>query len=35
MQVLITQYRGLQAGDTVLWSPLDYPATRTAMRWLA
>ena len=35
MQVLITQYHGLQAGDTVLWSNLDYPATRTAMRWLA
>ena len=35
MQVLITQYHGLAPGDTVLWSNLDYPATRTAMRWLA
>ncbi|MDQ4629338.1 aminotransferase class V-fold PLP-dependent enzyme [Janthinobacterium lividum] len=35
MQVLITQYHGLAPGDTVLWSNLDYPAMRTAMRWLA
>ncbi|MDO8032746.1 aminotransferase class V-fold PLP-dependent enzyme [Janthinobacterium sp. SUN128] len=35
MQVLITQYYGLAPGDTVLWSNLDYPAMRTAMRWLA
>ncbi|MGK5036438.1 aminotransferase class V-fold PLP-dependent enzyme [Janthinobacterium sp. LB3P118] len=35
MQVLITQYHGLSPGDTVLWSNLDYPAMRTAMRWLA
>ena len=35
MQVLITQYHGLAPGDTVLWSKLDYPAMRTAMRWLA
>lgn len=35
MQVLITQYHSLEAGDTVLWSNLDYPAMRTAMRWLA
>ena len=35
MQVLITQYDGLAPGDTVLWSNLDYPAMRTAMRWLA
>ena len=35
MQVLITQYHGLAPGDTVLWSNLDYPAMRTAMRWLS
>lgn len=35
MQVLITQYHSLAPGDTVLWSNLDYPAMRTAMRWLA
>ena len=35
MQVLITQYHGLAPGDTVLWSNLDFPAMRTAMRWLA
>ena len=35
MQVLITQYHELAPGDTVLWSNLDYPAMRTAMRWLA
>ena len=35
MQLLIAQYHGLAPGDTVLWSNLDYPAMRTAMRWLA
>ncbi|WP_215409508.1 aminotransferase class V-fold PLP-dependent enzyme [Janthinobacterium sp. JC611] len=35
MQLLIAQYHGLVPGDTVLWSNLDYPAMRTAMRWLA
>lgn len=34
MQVLIGQYGGLQPGDAVLWSNLDYPAMRNAMRWL-
>lgn len=34
MQVLIGQYHALEPGDTVLWSNLDYPATRMAMRWL-
>jgi selenocysteine lyase/cysteine desulfurase len=34
MQVLIGQYRGLSAGDTVLWCNLDYSAMRDAMQWL-
>jgi len=34
MQVLIGQYAGLQPGDAVLWSNLDYPAMKYAMRWL-
>ena len=34
MQVLIGQYRNLKPGDAVLWCNLDYPAMRSAMRWL-
>jgi selenocysteine lyase/cysteine desulfurase len=34
MQVLIGQYHGLQPGDAVLWSNLDYPAMRNSMAWL-
>lgn len=34
MQVLIGQYHGLEAGDSVLWSKLDYPAMRYAMHSL-
>lgn len=34
MQVLIGQYHGLEPGDTVLWSNLDYPAMRYAMHSL-
>jgi len=34
MQVLIGQYRGLSAGDTVLWCNLDYAAMRDGMKWL-
>lgn len=34
MQVLIGQYQGLQPGDAVVWSNLDYPAMRYAMAWL-
>lgn len=31
---LIRQYRGLTAGDAVLYADLDYPHFKTAMRWL-
>jgi selenocysteine lyase/cysteine desulfurase len=31
---LIRQYRGLAAGDAVLFADLDYPHFKTAMRWL-
>jgi selenocysteine lyase/cysteine desulfurase len=34
MQVLIGQYHDLKSGDAVLWSNLDYPAMKNAMRWL-
>lgn len=34
MQVLIGQYNRLNRGDAVLWSSLDYPAMRNAMRSL-
>jgi isopenicillin-N epimerase len=34
MQVLIQGYRGLAAGDTVLYCDLDYPAMRAAMAFL-
>jgi selenocysteine lyase/cysteine desulfurase len=31
---LIRQYRGLAAGDAVLYADIDYPHFKTAMRWL-
>jgi selenocysteine lyase/cysteine desulfurase len=31
---LIRQYRGLAAGDEILYADLDYPHFKTAMRWL-
>ncbi len=31
---LIRQYRGLTAGDAVLYADIDYPNIKTAMRWL-
>lgn len=31
---LIRQYRGLKQGDTVLYSDVDYPSFKTAIRWL-
>ncbi len=31
---LIRQYRGLTAGDSVLYADLDYPHFKTAMQWL-
>ncbi len=31
---LIRQYRGLAAGDSVLYADLDYPHFKTAMQWL-
>ena len=31
---LIRQYRGLTAGDAILYADLDYPHFKTAMRWL-
>ena len=31
---LIRQYRGLTAGDAILYTDLDYPHFKTAMRWL-
>ena len=31
---LIRQYRGLAAGDAILYADLDYPHFKTAMRWL-
>jgi len=34
IQVLIGQYHGLQPGDSVIWSNLDYPAMRYAMHSL-
>ncbi len=30
---LIRQYRGLTAGDAILYADLDYPHFKTAMRW--
>lgn len=32
---LIRQYRGLTAGDAILFADLDYPEYKTTMRWLA
>jgi len=31
---VIRQYRGLKAGDAILYADLDYPHFKTAMRWL-
>jgi len=31
---LIRQYRGLTAGDAILYADLDYPHFKTAMQWL-
>jgi len=31
---LIRQYRGLTAGDAILYADIDYPHFKTAMRWL-
>jgi len=31
---LIRQYRGLAAGDVILYADLDYPHFKTAMQWL-
>ena len=31
---LIRQYRGLKAGDAILYADLDYPHFKTAMQWL-
>jgi selenocysteine lyase/cysteine desulfurase len=31
---LIRQYRGLTAGDTILYADIDYPHFKTAMQWL-
>ncbi|MDX2412790.1 MAG: aminotransferase class V-fold PLP-dependent enzyme [Woeseiaceae bacterium] len=31
---LIRQYRGLAAGDAILYADIDYPHFKTAMRWL-
>lgn len=32
---LIRQYRGLNAGDAILYADLDYPDFKTTMQWLA
>ncbi len=32
---LLRQYQGLQAGDGILWSDIDYPSFKTTVRWLA
>ena len=34
-QSLVRQYRGLQAGDTVLLADVDYPGFKQHMHWLA